>query len=391
MKGEIQTREENLNDDEIHSIIKNLNPKEYKEKVKKLLNIHQKLVEKEEGFHKTRFELKYGVSSGLSVGYFGSQGRFYVPFLKEYFEKVLKFKPTYFAETPAGSNSISYGMIQYDIPIVATNDISFWSYCISRGILKNDEILTDDEVSTILKQSCNGYLVNKREDLPMPLEVKQNIDGVVRFIKEKNIDKYYTILAILGKFMLSNLTFRSMTWDKNRMKDSNFCSVSVLHNYIKKWVKKFNVLIQDKGKDVTTVLSYQKDHKEFINSISPPSKGSVLYCDFDWPWSDGRETEVYTWYIEDISSIIFGDKIQPNISYWTKHNIKKELLGIIKLSLEKFEYMFLSTQSSNYPHIEVLKEWVTEVAKIVDYCFIDTLSLVANKNFREELLILKRK
>lgn len=380
-----------LTDEEIHKRIITCSPKQYKEEIKGLMKIHKEIEEQDKSFHKTKLVLKQYSKSDLSVGYFGSQGRFYVSFLKEYFRKVLKFNPVYFAEVPAGSNSISYGMIQHNIPIVATCDINYWSWCISKGILENNEIVLPEEIENILGQMHNGYLVKERDDLPMPLDVKQCIDGIVNCINKANKNKYYLVLAVIGKYLLNNLTFRSMSWDKNRMKDKKYCSLSTLHNYLKKWIGIFNNRTINKGKSKSKVISFHGDYFDFFNSISPPQKGSVLYCDFDWPWSDGKETKIYTWYIEDISAILRGKTHLQNIEYWTKDNIKEELLNVIKTGLTKFEYVFLSTQSSNYPSIKELKEWICEIATIKDYCFLDTPSLVANKNFREELLVLQQK
>jgi hypothetical protein len=159
-------------------------------------------------------------------------------------------------------------------------------------------------------------------------------------------------------------------------------------NYITKYIEIFNNYSQiNKG----NVECFNEDHLSFLKKLTLPKKGSVLYCDFDWPWVTGKETEVYTWYIKDISSILLGKKIEPNIKFWTKENIKDELLKVLQEGVNKFEYVFLSTQSSNYPNIEELKKWVEEIVVIKDYCFIDTPSLVANKNFREELLVLQGK
>lgn len=372
-----------LTDEQIHEEIREINPRMCKERVQELLIMHKELEKTDTNFHSTR--LSFGGSNEFAMGYFGGQGRFYVDFLKEYFEKH-KMKLDFFSEAPAGSNSISWGMGKF-AGRDATCDINYWSYCISKAFLENKQPFPKYEISIALGQFAEGYLCSTKH--PFPINTKKLLDGMLLYFhgnKESKPYLYY-IPVIIGKWMMNNATFRGMSWDKNYMADPVRCSVDKLKTYFEKWVNKYNVLILTQRCET---VSFYGDYFDFLNEIKVPQKNSVMYSDFAWAWKDGKKTDTYQWYIEDWGSILKQEKIS-NTMMWNSSNTKELLLKFIERCLEKYEWLFLSTQSSNYPDIDTLKEWVGTVASIKDYCFIDVFSAVANKSFREHLLVLKKK
>ena len=130
-----------MSDKELHDLYMQMDKDDFKKFVKPLEEAHDKFVEKDgNGIenHKTILKSDKKLDrKELTIGYFGSQGRFYVPFLQDYIENVLKKPITYFAEAPAGSNSISYGMYKYGINTVATCDKNYWSNSVSKALIKS--------------------------------------------------------------------------------------------------------------------------------------------------------------------------------------------------------------------------------------------------------------
>jgi len=385
-----------MTDAELHEQYLTMDKNEFKKHIKELVEAHDKLATADGSSidsHKTKLKSDGEMyREGVTIGYFGSQGRFYVPFLIEYFEKVLKKPINFWAEAPAGSNSISYGMYKYGIDTVATCDMNYWSNSVSKAVIENKIKLTDAEIDEIIDLAQNGkergYLLETELKEKFNDDVNTFIDNLVLEVNKKNDTKYKIVLALLGKFLMTNATYRSMGWDKGRMKNPEFVSIERIIWYIKKHNKIFGEHIIEDSKQ--TVISFWGDFFDFLEMLEPPKEGSIMYSDFAWPWHGGGVTDTYTWYISKFAPILKGEAIDHPVM-WNKDNIKEELLRFTEKAVDKFEYFFLSTQSSNYPSIKVLKEWVSEVAVIEDYYYIDTRSMMANKGFREELLVLRRK
>jgi len=387
---------DNLTDEEIHHLYSSMNKDAFKANVRKLEELHDALAKKDGDridSHKTKLKSDKALDrKTLTVGYFGSQGRFYVPFLTDYFENVLKKPITFWAEAPAGSNSISYGMYKYGIDTIATCDKNYWSNSVSKSVIENKVKLTEDELEelfdVVMKSTKKGYILSSDLNFKFNDDVSLFIDNLVLEVNKRGHSKYKIVIALLGKFLMTNATFRSMGWDKGRMVNPDFVSIKRIVAYIRKHNKIFGEhIIEDSEQKV---ISFWGDFFDFLEVLDPPKEGSIMYSDFAWPWHGGGVTDTYTWYISEFAPILKGEAISPPVM-WSKDNIKVELLKFTKKAVDKFEYFFLSTQSSNYPSIEVLKDWVSEVAIIEDYYFIDTRSMMANKGFREELLVLKKK
>lgn len=82
--------------------------------------------------------------------------------------------------------------------------------------------------------------------------------------------------------------------------------------------------------------------------------GDFVYCDFAWPWKDGSATEEYT-VTSDSLSLLLGDEDAPDFRVVSGRRILNDVVEYLDLAVERFKWVILSNQSSNYPTPEVLE------------------------------------
>lgn len=79
----------------------------------------------------------------------------------------------------------------------------------------------------------------------------------------------------------------------------------------------------------------------------------VMFMDFAWPWRNGDETEEYLTAASSLSGIFNGRAVK--VEMWNKDNVIDKVLLALKMAGRVSKYVFLSTQSSNFPSPELLE------------------------------------
>jgi len=88
--------------------------------------------------------------------------------------------------------------------------------------------------------------------------------------------------------------------------------------------------------------------------LLPSWSGDFIYCDFAWPWKDGSFTEEYE-VTGDTLSLHLGDETETQFRMASSRRILQDVLEYLDLARERFRFVILSNQSSNYPTPEVLE------------------------------------
>lgn len=90
---------------------------------------------------------------------------------------------------------------------------------------------------------------------------------------------------------------------------------------------------------------------EVIHHVGPTK---FVYCDFAWPWRDGSATKEYT-VTSDTLSRALGDLDAPDFKVASGRRILDDVVRYLDIATDRFEWVILSNQSSNYPTPEVLE------------------------------------
>lgn len=99
--------------------------------------------------------------------------------------------------------------------------------------------------------------------------------------------------------------------------------------------------------------SYQVIRGDLFQTLNQHS-GKFIYCDFAWPWRDGSATEEYT-VTADTLGILLGDQNSPTFKMASGRRILDDVIRFLDAARQRYEFVILSNQSSNYPTPEVLE------------------------------------
>lgn len=84
------------------------------------------------------------------------------------------------------------------------------------------------------------------------------------------------------------------------------------------------------------------------------NKGKFIYCDFAWPWKDGSYTQEYETTADTLGRIL-GDEAITEFKVASARRILQDVIEYIDEARQRYEFVILSNQSSNYPVPEVLE------------------------------------
>jgi hypothetical protein len=270
--------------------------------------------------------------------YWGSQAH-YAKWLPELVKKAEPF--TIWCESPAGSCTNSFVVQQLGKDVI-TNDGSYYSYCIARGIL-GGKGFEDFELDNKSVWPHEGYCTKSSKYDAFPRDVRMLIDGYAR------ISNPY-LRTVLGKTLATRCSYRSFGWDKNIMSKTTTSMLQTWilasHRLLSQYVR-----IPRRGK---LFDAYNLDWREFIKTVEVES--AVLWSDFSWPWDPrygggAGGPQLYNFYY-DISCILKQQDIDTShLDVWTVDNVHEKLAEYLKLvaDSDKFKTFFLSHQHEDYP------------------------------------------
>jgi len=270
--------------------------------------------------------------------WWGSQAHAY----KYIAEQVKKAGPfSVFCESPSGSNTVSFMVMQLGKDVI-TNDASYYSHCIARGVLGREGFdRFEQDVRDV--QPAEGYCTISGKYDAFPRDVRMLIDGYAC------IDNPY-LKAVLGKTLASKFSYRSFSWDSNLMSKATVTSFQALimksHQLLSRYVK-----LSRQGK---LIGAYNLDWREFIKTVDV--RDAVLYSDFAWPWAKKLgggtgSSQLYSFYY-DISCILKQQDIDTShLDTWTVDNVHEKLAEYLRLVVDsgKFKAFFLSHQDKDHP------------------------------------------
>lgn len=270
--------------------------------------------------------------------YWGSQPHF-AKWLPVLIKKVEPF--AIWCESPAGSATNSFVLQQLGKDVI-TNDGSYYSYLIAKGILgKEGYDKFEGDVKGV--QPVEGYCTKTAKYDAFPREVRMLIDGLAC------IDNPY-LKVVLGKTLATKYSYRSFGWDKNLMSKA---TVSSFHAQL---MKSHQLLSRYVNTPRTGKLvgAYNVDWKEFIKIVNV--EDAVLFSDFSWPWDPkygggAGGPQLYAFFY-DISCILKQQDIDTShLDVWTVGNVHEKLAEYLKLVADsgKFKAFFLSHQDKDYP------------------------------------------
>jgi hypothetical protein len=270
--------------------------------------------------------------------WWGSQ-QHYAKWLPDLIKKVEPF--AIWCESPSGSNTNSFVLQQLGKDVI-TNDASYYSHCIAKGVLGR-EGFDKFERDTASIQPVEGYCTKSGKYDAFPKETRMLIDGYAQ------LDNPY-VKTVLGKTLATRCSYRSFDWDKKLMSKATpsvFQSwMSASHRLLSQYVN-----ITRPGR---LIKAYNVDWKEFIKIVDV--KNAVLYSDFAWPWAPelgggAGGPQLYRLYY-DIDCILKQQDIDTShLEVWTIENTHEKLAEYLKLVADsgKFKAFFLSHQDKDYP------------------------------------------
>jgi hypothetical protein len=225
---------------------------------------------------------------------------------------------------------------------VITNDGSFYSYLIARGILGREgyDRFERDFGSA---QPVEGHCTTSSKFSAFPVDVRKYIDGLAQAG-----NPYLSV--VLGKTLVTYYTYRSFGWDKNRMSRATVqelrSQLLKSHQLLRKYVE-----LPRQGR---LLAAYNVDWKEFIRVVDV--RDAVLFSDFAWPWDPklgggAGGPQLYSLYY-DIGCILKQqDDDTSHLEVWTVDNVHAKLAEYLKLVADsgRFSTFLLSCQDKDYP------------------------------------------
>lgn len=348
-----------------------------------------------EPFHKTPLVLGLTIpKSTYSIGYFGTQGRLalHTQNLARYVtglpDGVIWVDPT------MGGLAIPQGLRRTGYASkTVLNDRGFLSVCASRALLSGnplpslEQLYHDvDNVTPIV-----GFVSKSTvyQDV-FSTEVLAYMDGYVT----QYINRPEMLLA-LGCVLTKRHTFRSIDFDKKLTRSlgldksidpyptkkvqelqselsGSVQPIDAMRPGLKEYLKKELKKISESWCPIGTGETHHLDVMEF----SKVATGDIMYCDFAWPWRDGRPVKEYSFPLK-IASLLTQQE-QTNTWYWTGDTILGGVNDFLANTLPRFKFIIVNTQSSNFPNGEELRASVEQrfgKERVIDYAFIDYVSM----------------
>lgn len=84
------------------------------------------------------------------------------------------------------------------------------------------------------------------------------------------------------------------------------------------------------------------------------NSGKFIYCDFAWPWKDGSYTQEYETTADTLGQLL-GDETTTEFKVASARRILNDVIEYLDEARQRYEFVILSNQSSNYPIPEVLE------------------------------------
>lgn len=287
-----------------------------------------------------------GKEPEFHVEYFGQQSRFF-----EFFEKIvddlLHGKGVY-AETNSGSNCNAYMFAKKGYKVI-TNDVSEYSYSISKAIMSDDVPKKDKCKYDWLEVYSDSYV--------------------------KRASVFAGVIDLYG-------------YNANIPDNIN----KELKRKIEYYCKMFEDI---KSKQVRAQGNYNYDLFEYLKYLNNNNiRVDIMFMDFAWPWRDGSKTEEYNTTANTYSNIFSGN-IKKDIDIWNHETVINNVLKAVREAKKISKYVLLSNQSSNYPtpeklEVELLRNGIfydTRHTMLTDAKYEDNLG--KEDFFREYLYVIK--
>lgn len=264
---------------------------------------------------------------------------------------------TKYIDLTAGSNNQPFLLARtLGIP-VATNDGSYYSYCISRGLFRRRQrtsILHSRDLLMKISEKRGGGFLTKSGLLGNDPEVKRLccfIDSWILAVKsEFSIGHREHLLACTGSAILENLTFRSMSWYPYRAGKKLITIAEMASAIISK-------TIQTNGHHEPGE-SFNLPAEKFIERYEGFEGASVSF-DPAWPYASNAPNP-YKLY-DELGHIL---RQRKNRAYLWPNDVDTVLADIdkwISTCLDKgAKEVFLWNQTTNTPTKSVLKRFLSK-------------------------------
>lgn len=89
--------------------------------------------------------------------------------------------------------------------------------------------------------------------------------------------------------------------------------------------------------------------------VAPQYSGRFIYADFAWPWREGEATEEYVTTSSTLEAVMDGRTSDDTFEIASARRILQDVIAYLDFARERFEFVILSNQSSNYPPPLVLE------------------------------------
>jgi len=310
-------------------------------------------------------------SKQFSIGYFGSQQRFY--------QKIRELSVSeQYIDVTAGGGGVPYRLLsEKSASKVVTNDLSFYSYICSKTVLEGTQISEEELLAIVEVEDKTNYLSSKDSGIRhgfFNAPLRKFIDGYC--IKHKD---FPLALAALGKTLLYDCTFRGLAFckklaNKQRMED---VTVPEFKEMILKHLRYFNKKILEK----TESKAFNSNANDFVMNFNE-FEGTTVYTDPAWPFNPKLGYSVgenpYLYSSEIIPSILLQSDLVLKLPWNTrdlftkdrsekvdysvflpelKNKILSDVFLWIDISFEKGAKQFIiNTQSTNFPIPEELNQ-----------------------------------
>lgn len=247
-----------------------------------------------------------GKKPEVNIEYFGQQSRFY-DFFKEIIEPLLG-KAGIYAETNSGSNCNAYMFAKRGYKVI-TNDVSEYSYSLSKAIMSND----------------------------IPIETNCNIEWLKTY-GDTYIKRAAVFASLVDIYGYNSIIPENLN-EKLKQKIEEYI------NYFK--AKNFN--------NIRTYKAYNDDLFNYFNRLKEANISvEVMFMDFAWPWRNGTETEEYNT-TANVYNNVFEQKNENKTKIWNKNNVIDNVIKAVNEAKKISKYVLLSNQSSNFPTPELLE------------------------------------
>lgn len=278
------------------------------------------------------------------VGYRGAQHRIgrYIA------DQAAKESFTSFVETPSGSNTIARHVAPY-VQDLRVNDMGYWSNCLAMAMF-----MPNTSPRKIARESY-AYKLEEigLEDLDIELVLPST----------------WFVLAAVGSVIHDKLLGVEI--------------VDVQSSLLAK-IRALGTLAHP----MKRCTIGHEDHSSFLSGILGDSI-SLTYSDFAWPWTDGRPCDdLYENMYRIEEYLTQMPAVRPE--WWTKDNIYEHLERIFKEVKRTSQNYWLSTQSTNYPPIDDLEKFATEMGfTVVESMEFGSASTRTGETYQEYLLKLR--